>query len=97
MQYGNQEEQARMETNVGGAEMDLVKENGISERDVRVPGRNLAQNFGVRLRRGVRNFGVGFRVFGLEFSAEFQSRISEYGTESEQNFGVEIWYMTAGQ
>ena len=74
--------------------MDLIKENGISERDVGVPGWNLAQNFGVRLRRGVRNFGVGFRVFGSEFSAEFRSRISEYGTELEQNFRVEIWYMT---
>ena len=83
----------------------LGKENGISERDVGVPGRNLARNFGVRLRRGVRNFGVGCRVFGSEFSAEFQSRTmewvaefrsrtSEYGTELERNFGVEIWYMT---
>ena len=97
MQYGNQEEQARTEMNVGGAEMDLVKENGISEQDVGVPGQNLARNFGVRLWRGVWNFGVGFRVFRLEFSAEFWSRILEYGTESEQNFGVEIWYMTLGQ
>ena len=94
MQYGNQEEWARTEMNVGGAEMDLIKENGILERDVGVPGQNLARNFGVRLRRGVRNFGVGFRVFGSEFSAEFRSRISEYGTELEQNFRVEIWYMT---
>ena len=105
MQYGNQEEQARTEMNVGGAEMDLVKENGILEQDVGVLGRNLARNFGVRLRRGVRNFGVGFQVFGSEFSAEFWSRIREwevefwsrileFGTESEQNFRVEIWYMT---
>ena len=105
MQYRNQEERARTEMKVGGAEMDLVKEKGISERDVGVPGRNLARNFGVRLRRGVRNFGVGFRVFGSEFSAEcrsrimewvaeFRSRTLEYGTELERNFGVEIWYMT---
>ena len=64
--------------------MDLVKENGISEQDVGVPGQNLAQNFGVRLRRGVQNFRVGFWVFGSEFSAEFQSRIMEWVV----NFGV---------
>ena len=81
MQYGNQEERARMEMNVRGAEMDLVKENGISEQDVGVLGWNLARNFGVRLRRGVRNFGVGCQVFGSEFNAEFRSRIMEWVAE----------------
>ena len=83
MQYRNQEEQARTEMNVGGVEMDLVKENGISEQDVGVPGWNLARNFGVRLRRGVRNFGVGFRVFRSEFSAEFRSMGRNWNRISE--------------
>ena len=67
-----------------GVEMDLVKENGISEWGSGFLGRNLVQNFRVELGNGRWNFRV-----------EFQSRILEFGMESEQNFGVEIWYMTS--
>ena len=63
------------------------------------------QNFGVRCRSSGTEFGTEFRSEVAERGVEFRSqisgfqvriqcRISEYGTESEQNFGVEIWYMT---